>query len=213
MGADMKTYMVLAMLAVTSAAAGLAGQEPAKPQTVNPQTLFEAGKYDEALNAIISQSGEPAPESVYLAGQSYVRLNRSDEARAQFAKLSAGVDPPTAWSLVGESATALVDANNQVAVEKASRAVEMAPDQFHANYQLGLAQSAVEQWEPAAAAFEKATTINPSFAYAHYYAGLAYSRLRRVDRMATHLEYFLKLAPTAPERPAVVSLMRSVRGR
>jgi hypothetical protein len=30
--------------------------------------------------------------------------------------------------------------------------------------------------------------------------------------MATHLEYFLKLAPEAPERTAVMSLMRSLRG-
>jgi hypothetical protein len=31
--------------------------------------------------------------------------------------------------------------------------------------------------------------------------------------MAKNLEYFLKLAPNAPERPAVMSLMQSVRGR
>jgi hypothetical protein len=31
--------------------------------------------------------------------------------------------------------------------------------------------------------------------------------------MATHLEYFLKLAPNAPERPAVMALMQSLRGR
>ena len=89
----------------------------------------------------------------------------------------------------------------------------LAPDQFHPNYQLGLARSAAEQWEPAAAAFEKASSIDPAFAYAHYFAGLAYSRLRQIDRMATHLEYFLKLAPNAPEQPAVMALMRSVRGR
>jgi tetratricopeptide (TPR) repeat protein len=208
----MKTFTIVAVLAIAGAA-GLRGQEPANPQSANPQTLFDAGKYEEAISAITAKEGEPAPESIYLAGQSYLRLNRRDDARAQFAKLAAGVDPPTAWSLVGESATALADGNHPVAVEKASRAAEMAPDQFHPHYQLGLAHAALEQWEQAAAAFEKATTINPSFAYAHYHAGLMYSRQRQLDKMATHLEYFLKLAPEAPERAAVTSLMRSIRGR
>jgi tetratricopeptide (TPR) repeat protein len=203
----MHTFTRLALLAVSSAAATLAAQEP-----VNPQTMFDAGKYEQAI-AAINEAGGATPESIYLAGQSYLRLNRQDEARAQFTKLSAGVDPPTAWSLVGESAAALVEGNHPMAVEKASRAVELEPDQFHPHYQLGLAHAAIEQWEQAAAAFEKAATINPSFAYAHYHAGLAYSRRRQLDRMATHLEYFLKLAPEAPERAAVTSLMRSVRGR
>ena len=203
----MKSFMTVALAAVLSTALLVRAQEP-----VSPQIHFDAGRYDDAVNAITAQP-EPSPDAIYLAGRSYVHLSRPDDARAQFSRLSAGVDPPTPWSLVGESALALVDSNAGLAVEKASQAVAMSPDQFHPNYQLGLAQSAAEQWEPAAAAFEKATTIDPGFAYAHYYAGLAYSRLKQLDRMVTHLEYFLKLAPNAPERPAVMALMQSVRGR
>lgn len=44
----------------------------------------------------------------------------------------------------------------------------------------------------------RATQIDPTFAYAHYYAGLAYSKVRRADRMAAHFEVFLKLVPKAP---------------
>lgn len=184
----------------------------ARAQDVTPQNHFDAGRYEDAANAITSQP-EPPPEMIYLAGRSFVHLNRPDDARAQFQRLSAGVDPPTPWSLVGESALALVDSNASLAIEKATQAVAASPDQFHPNYQLGLSQSAAEQWDPAAAAFEKATAVDPGFAYAHYYAGLAYSRLKQLDRMVTHLEYFLKLAPNAPERPAVMALMQSVRGR
>jgi tetratricopeptide (TPR) repeat protein len=202
----MKSLMTVALTAVLSTVVLVSAQD------VSPQMHFDAGRYDDAVNAITAQP-EPAPDAIYLAGRSYVHLSRPDDARAQFSRLSAGVDPPTPWSLVGESALALVDSNAALAVEKASQAVAMSPDQFHPNYQLGLAQSAAEQWEPAAAAFEKATNIDPAFAYAHYYAGLAYSRLKQLDRMVTHLEYFLKLAPNAPERPAVMALMQSVRGR
>lgn len=183
-----------------------------RAQDMSPQALFDAGRYEEAINAIAAVES-PSPELIFLSGRSHIHLNRQDGARAQFARLSSGVDPATSWSLVGESASALVDANNGLAIEKATQAVSLAPDQFHPNYQLGLAQSAAEQWEPAAAAFEKASSLDPSSAYAHYFAGIAYSRLRQIDRMASHLEYFLKLAPNAPEQAAVMSLMRSVRGR
>ncbi len=201
----MKALLLAAMLSLS---VGLAAQDPP-----NPRALFDAGHYQQVIDAIGSQPDRPA-DLTYLLGHSYLRLNLRDEARQAFSSLSAGVAPdaPTPWSLVGESAAALVDLNNGLAVEKAAKAVEIAPGEFFPNYQLGLAQSAAEQWEPSAKAFEQALTIDPSFAYAHYYAGLAYSRLSQVDRVATHFEYFLKLAPEAPERPAVMSLMRTLRG-
>ena len=82
-----------------------------------------------------------------------------------------------------------------------------------AHYQLGRALAHQEAWVEAAAAFERAAELAPANAYAHYYAGLMYSRGRRVDRMAVHFEQFLKLAPEAPERAQVMQTMRTVRGR
>jgi hypothetical protein len=38
-------------------------------------------------------------------------------------------------------------------------------------------------------------------------------RAKRPDRMANHFEQFLKLAPEAPERPEVIQIMRTVRGK
>src|SRR6187551_3181798 len=204
----MNRLPVAVLLAVLTASAVVRAQDP-----LSPQAHFDAGRYQAAIDGIAAQAGDPSPELIFLAGRSHLHLSRPDDARAQFARLSTGVDPATAWSLVGESAIALIEANPRLAIEKATQAVALAPDQFHPNYQLGLAQSAAEQWEPAAAAFEKASSIDPASAYAHYYAGLAYSRLQQLDRMATQLEYFLKLAPNAPERPAVMALMQSIRGR
>ena len=86
------------------------------------------------------------------------------------------------------------------------------PNAFHPHYQAGLAYAAGERWGPAAQAFEKAAALNPTFAYSHYYAGLAFSHTKQLDKMASHLDYFLKLAPNAPERPAVMSMMRALRG-
>lgn len=83
---------------------------------------------------------------------------------------------------------------------------------FAVFYQLGLVEAGREDWAGAAGAFERAVVLNPPFAYAHYYAGLPYSRMRRPDQTAAHFEVFRKIAPSAPERGAVASIMRTVRG-
>ena len=84
--------------------------------------------------------------------------------------------------------------------------------EFHAYYQLGLARTRKEEWAGAAEAFARAAELNPNFAYAHYYAGLSYSRVKRPDQVVRHFEMFLKLAPKAPERSAVTSLLRAIKG-
>ena len=50
-------------------------------------------------------------------------------------------------------------------------------------------------------------------AYAHYHAGMNFYEAKQVAQMAVYFENFLKLAPNAPERPAVESIMRTIRGR
>jgi tetratricopeptide (TPR) repeat protein len=65
----------------------------------------------------------------------------------------------------------------------------------------------------AAEAFDRTIEANSRFAYAYYYAGLAYSKIDRADRMALRFETFLRLAPEAPERREVESILRTLRGR
>ena len=65
----------------------------------------------------------------------------------------------------------------------------------------------------AANSFTKATEVDANFAAAQYYAGLANYRIKRIDLMTRNFETFVKLAPNAPERPEVESILRTVRGR
>ena len=67
--------------------------------------------------------------------------------------------------------------------------------------------------QAAAEAFVKATEADPRMAYAHYHAGMNFYKAKRIAQMAVYFEYFLKLAPDAPERPAVESIMRTIRGK
>jgi hypothetical protein len=53
--------------------------------------------------------------------------------------------------------------------------------------------------------------LKPDFAYAHYYAALANQRQRQLPKAADHFNAFLRLAPDAPERSAVLAIMRTLK--
>jgi tetratricopeptide (TPR) repeat protein len=196
----------------------------------SPQQLFEAGQYDPAIQAIMTaraQGGGSSPADAFLAAHVFIRQNLNDRAKEEFAKLVASEDQ--IWKQVGESSIAAVDGDFDRAIDLATQATNAAnaaqaaaagapPDpavqtrDFHAFYQLGLAKSRRDDWQGAFDAFERAASLNPGFAYAHYYAGIAASRIQRLDRVGIHLEQFMQLAPNAPERDAVMSVMRTLRG-
>jgi tetratricopeptide (TPR) repeat protein len=191
--------VLMIMLALALGAAVAEAQEARK--------AFEAGKYQ----AVVEQVNLDAdPASVYLRGLALQKLGQNDQAKEAFGKLSGGGDT---WKAVGESASALLDGNQDGALEAAERAANAEGAPAEAHYQLGLTASARNEQARAAAAFDKATQASPDMAYAHYQAGMAYYRAKQVDKMAVFFENFLRLAPQAPERQAVESVMRTVRGR
>lgn len=198
----MRTTSLLAGLLSLSAV--VLAQDPA-----TLERLFEAGRHQQVVDATAPDS---APEAQYIAGQSLQRLGADDQAAAVYARLAAQPDT-SAWHFIGQSAAALLHGDLEGGFAAASRAVAIAPDQFEARFQLGLALARRQQWTEAAQAFDTAAQINPSSAYAHYYSGLMHYRANRRDRMAIHFEQFLKLAPEAPERPEVLQIMKTVRGR
>jgi tetratricopeptide (TPR) repeat protein len=171
--------------------------------------MYEAGRYQQVVE---SSSEAAAPGVVYTAAQSYQKLGANDQARdayGQLANRSEG-DP---WHFIGVSGQQLLDGQTDAAAESARQAVGMAGDLPEAHYQLGLVLAKQEDWRGAAEAFDRAAQLNPGMAYAHYYGGLMQYRAGRPDRMAIEFESFLKLAPEAPERPEVLQIMRTVRGR
>jgi tetratricopeptide (TPR) repeat protein len=198
----------IAPILAAAVALGLA----APPQPPSVQNLFESGQYAQVLERVRAADA-PTPQQLYLAGQSALKLTPPDDgqARTWFGRL--GGAETDAWTFVGRSAVAVVGDDAAKAVAHGRKAVELAPASFHAQYQLGLALAEAKDYANGAAALEKATTLDPAFAYGHYYAGMAYYQAKRVDKMATFFERFLKLAPNAPERPAIESLMKSIRGK
>lgn len=188
---------------------------------VDVQSAFEAGAHEQVVAAA---TGSADPATVYLSGLSLLELNRVSEARERFERLAARLDDE-AWHHVGVSALRLNPAPDGAAgkdptgperdeaetAARAAAAVEDAPALAH--YQLGLALGRQQDYAAAAAAFEDVIARDPAFAYAHYYAGLSYYQTDRTDRMAAAFETFLELAPKAPERGRVESVLRTLRGR
>jgi tetratricopeptide (TPR) repeat protein len=180
----------------------------ASPQSA-PQKLFESGKYQEAVDAVKARSDAP-PDQLYLRALAHRKLNQNDEARQVFGALAGASG---AWKEIGNSGAALVNGNLDEADKAARRAVEIDGNSAQARYQLGVVASARNDPAQAADAFARAAQIDPQMAYAHYEAGMAFYKIKRVDQMAVYFENFLKLAPDAPEKPAVQSIMRTVRGK
>ena len=171
--------------------------------------MFEAGRFQQ----VVESADESAPPAViYTAAQSHQKLGAAGEARAAYAKLAA-LGEDDAWHFIGLSGQQLLDEQTDAALESARQAVALAPGLADAHFQLGLIHAKREDWRAAADAFDRAAAISPAVAYAHYYGGLMHYRAGRPDRMAIHFEQFLKLAPDAPERPEVLQIMRTVRGR
>ena len=200
----MSTYLARIALIVVAAVLGSGAWTTAQEET---RKLFESGKYQ----AVVEQTPNNAPpDAQYVKGLAHLKLNQTDQAKAAFRSMERAGD---AWRSVGESAVALIDGNRDAALEAARAAVARDAGLAAAQYQLGLVLDVRGENPAAADAFARAAAANPQMAYAHYNAGMNFYKAKRVDRMAVYFENFLKLAPNAPERPAVESIMRTLRGR
>lgn len=191
--------MALAAVLAFSGPAVAADQKP------EVQRLFQSGSYEQAVNA--ARDADPA--STFLAAQALLKLDRSDGAVAEMTRLRASDQP--GWRLIGESGEALIANDAGRAVELARRAVESDDGNPFAHYQLGLSASKAADWGTAVSGFTRAIERKPDLAYAHYYAALSYQRQRQLPKTAEHFDAFLRLAPDAPERGAVIAILRTIK--
>ncbi len=185
------------------------------PGDVRAQTLgdvrklYDAGQYQQVLAAA---SPDADPRVTYLQAQSHQKLSQGNEALQAYTQL-AGRPESDAWRHIGRSALALLALDPAGSLESSNQAVATDAMLPEAHYQQGLALSATQDFTAAAAAFQRASDLDPAWAYPHYYAGLAYSKVKRIDLTAQHFQTFLRLAPQAPERPEVQSIMRTLNRR
>ena len=197
---------VTAFLVATAPMAFGQSQDAARKSLDDARKSYDAGAYQKVVDAA---GGSGDPHLMYLVAQSQQKLRKPDDARGVFEKLSGRPDTD-AWHAIGQSGIALLASKPEDAAKAADQAVSIDGSLAEAHYQRGLALSARQQMPEAAAAFQKASDLDPTWSYAHYYAGLAYSKVKRPDLTASHFQTFLKLAPMAPERAEVQSILRTL---
>ena len=169
---------------------------------------FDAGQYQQVISAA---GGSQDPHVIFIVAMSHQKLRQADEARKAYEQLAALPDSD-AWHHVGQAAVATLASNAGAAVAAADQAVAKNDGLAEAHFQRGLALSLKQDMAGAAAAFQRASDIDPDWAYAHYYAGIAYSKIKRADLTASHFQAFLRIAPQAPERGEVQSILRTLGG-
>jgi tetratricopeptide (TPR) repeat protein len=173
------------------------------------QGLFESGRYQDVLNSVAA--GDESARARWFAAQSSLRLGQRDEAARQFARLAEIGGSPT-WQVVSDLALALLR-NDPEEIDRARETAAAFPSDPFAQYELGLAHARRNDMAEAAQAFDRATQADPRFAYAYYSSGLVWDKLDRADLTIARLEMFERLAPDAPERPEVASILQTVRSR
>ena len=194
-----RSILVLTAIVALGAVIAAAGQKP------EVQRLFESVAYDQAVAA--ARDGDPA--STYIAALALIKLDRTEQAVAELTRLRGSEN--AAWRLIAESGEALLNNDAGRSVDLARRAIEADGNNPFAQYQLGLAAGKANDWGTAVSAFTRSIELKPDFAYAHYYAALAYQRQRQLSKTAEHFDAFLRLAPDAPERSAVLAVLRTIK--
>ena len=200
--------MHAAAILVTSALALMPAQN-----AVDVRKLYDAGKYQDVVKVTEDKlvDNDNAARLLYLAAQSDAKLNNDDSAKRRYQRLADSGDKT--WGPIGASGVQLLDKHLDEALASADQAVRANAALPEAHYQRGFVLLTKRDYAEAANAFTKATELDPMFAAAYYAAGLAHYRNKRVDLMSRNFETFVKLAPNAPERPEVESILRTVRGR
>jgi tetratricopeptide (TPR) repeat protein len=189
--------------------AALSAAPAAAQDTSSVQKLLERGALEEAVQR--GDAERDNPESLFFAAQAAGKLNNNARAAEQYSRLRETGDD--SWKAIGESGARLVEGNMGEAMAAAQRAVDANGGNPFAHYQLGLVANRQNDYERAQEAFSRAAELKPDFAYAHYYAGTTSQRLKQISKMSEHFDRFVKLAPDAPERTAVVAIMRTLRPR
>ena len=195
-----RSFLSVTFVALFSAVVVSADQEN------SVQKLVERGALDEAVARAGEQGGNP--EATYLAAFALTKMSNNGGAEERYNQLREQGDE--SWKAIGESGSKLVSGDVDGAADAANRAIAANDGNPYAHYQLGLAAVRQDNYQRALEAFERAAELKPDLAYAHLYAGQAAQRVKQTPKMAEHFRVFLKLAPEAPERQAIQSLLRTV---
>jgi tetratricopeptide (TPR) repeat protein len=166
--------------------------------------LYRKNDFAEAASTLkkaVEENGENAQANRYL-GLALCEQGKASEAEPYILKANE-LEPG------GESQLALARLYiEQKDYDKAATALKTAEGE-ELPYVRGLLALNRKQYDQAARDLDSFSQSHPEFAYAHYYAGLAYNGMKRPDKMLSQFEMFVKMKPDAPEARKVRSILRT----
>lgn len=164
---------------------------------------------EKSLQAEVNANAEDA-EARALLGRNLAALKKVDEGEAEIRKAQEmGLAEDKVQ--VAMAAAAIERRDTGKALELLNQAVEANPESAEAFHYRGMVKTQQKDFQGGIADLEKAIELDPTRAYTHYYLGLAYNGVKRPDKMAEHLQQFLKLAPNAPDADKVRSVLKAFR--
>lgn len=174
--------------------------------------LFQENSFAEAERTLRAELEDHSGNAAVAAHHALalLRLGKNDEARAASAR-AVEAAPDDAITQLAAAEIAAESGRADDAIRALEAAAKADADHLRLPYAQGLVKVIRKDFAGAARDLERACELEPRNAYAHYYAGLAYNQVKRPDRMLSHFETFLRLAPSAPEAARVRSVMRTVK--
>jgi tetratricopeptide (TPR) repeat protein len=170
--------------------------------------LYQEKNYEEAERVLREAvNADPAnAEANHYLGLALLERKKFDESEPFFRK--AIESRPDAR--VGLARALMMQEKLDAANEELDQAATAVENNSELHRTRGMILLKRERYANAAGELKKAVEIDPKDAYAHYYYGMANSRLRKTDLMVKHFQIFLELAPEAPEAAKVRSLLKSL---
>jgi tetratricopeptide (TPR) repeat protein len=173
---------------------------------------FRARDYAQAeseLRAVVAAEPDNV-EALRVLGMSLVRQGKSGDA-LPFLEKAASASPDAASVKLALAEAYAGGKQYDKAGELVNAAASLQGDHSDLPYYRGMLAVLKKQYKDAVPLLEDAIKQNPDNAYAHYYAGLAYSNTQRPDKMVDSFNNFLRLEPKAPEAAKVRSFLKSSR--
>ena len=215
----MNVFGSIRMAAVFCVVAALTLAVRWEPETPKCPEMNEAKKYQQAEQEL-RKTVQTSPENLtarYYLGMTLLELEKNAEAEEQFRTVQdlrakrEEADPRADKIELGLARAQMGNKEYGKAGESLDKAKELNPESAEVYMYRGKLGVLREDYRTAATELDEALKRNPEMAYAHYYAGISAANVKRPDKMVEHFQYFLKLAPDAPEAAKVKSYLRSVR--
>ena len=161
------------------------------------------------LRAVVQAEPENV-EALRVLGLALTRQGKTGEA-LPFLDKAASASPDSASVKLAQAGAYAGERQYDKAGELIDAAAAQQGDHPELPYYRGMLAVLKKQQQAAVPHLETAIRQDPENAYAYYYAGLAYSAVKRPDKMVEAFSNFLRLEPRAPEAAKVKSFLKSVR--